>query len=1141
MMDHMGAGSRLFRQGVDRENREGETMQLPPRGLDKKVLLKHLAEAKGQDADWRRGRTFSLVYFADEEHSEFLQKVYGSYFYENGLSPKAFPSLLKMEREVVSMLLQLLGAPKASGGNMTSGGTESILLAVKTYRDHAQALNPRLRRPQILAPESAHPAFFKAAHYFGLDAVSVPVDSNYQADPHKMAQAITGRTIMLAASAPSFPQGVLDPIGELGALARERGLGLHVDACLGGLFLPFLSGLDRDCGPWDFRALGVSSISADLHKYGYAAKGASALLFRDPQLWRYQFHVDTRWSGGVYASSTMLGTRPGGAIAAAWAALMSQGYEGYRERVRLTLELTDKMQRGLAELGLEVLGRPLTGVFSVASRQYDLLKAAEIMAQREWWLDCLNHPPSLHLIITPNHAQSIDAFLAELAQVLKQCGTRSDTEGQRRAVLYGMTSDISPDGDPESRLLQGLLSSYQPRTGPEERGGFDYQQTSRDMLRPGDFQLAPLPEIKGETNGRAADFLKEVCQAQEIRPVASGLKLMLDPSLGTPFQAGRDGVLRLDPAYLRDRASAAFHLRHGAELVHWLGLAGEDPPLHQRAAAAVLAGRTAARFVKSRLPAEQELMRAGLPQWLNLALDRLGALECPGPEGRDSMPSLIADLLILQPVSPVPLPSELQHAWPAIERRTAQCWELAAPTEYLLTTGGDARLNLDNATGLNNYGCSPRPRPWAVTFASSTASSISGLAFGHAERVRLELSRAAWGGTLDQGFGQTMGEIRAEVSALWAGARGCRVVLTNSGTDAEAIALHFALCAGGQPLVNILPASDETGGGVRQAAQGRVYGTRDLDGNLLQEGLPLAGLAANRVSLQTLAARSSGAAMISGRWADAQVEEAAARAIESGARVLLHVMDASKTGISTPSLACLDRLQARYGAGLDVVVDACQLRLSREHMAEYLRRGCMVIITGSKFYTGPPFAGALILPDKYLGRLEGRGALPPGLGRFSSRLEWPRAWSQAASSLPPRRNLGLVLRWTAALWGDAGFSGRVPGGPLQHTILFWLGGAERHPAQSRSQAGLLPGSPPPGGARSGGLGPPAHHIHLCPHAPPGLKRPAPLDPRGGVQGLPLAQPGYGGLFGSRSRAGRDRAGGQTIPPWPAGGDAGPRG
>ena len=406
--------------------------------------------------------------------------------------------------------------------------------------------------------------------------------------------------------------------------------------------------------------------------------------------------------------------------------------------------------------------------------------------------------------------------------------------------MYGMTSDISPDGDPESRLLQGLLSSYQPRTGPEERGGFDYQQTSLDMLRPGDFQLAPLPEIKGETNGRAADFLKEVCQAQEIRPVASGLKLMLDPSLGTPFQAGRDGVLRLDPAYLRDRASAAFHLRHGAELVHWLGLAGEDPPLHQRAAAAVLAGRTAARFVKSRLPAEQGLMRAGLPQWLNLALDRLGALECPGPEGRDSMPSLIADLLILQPVSPVPLPSELQHAWPAIKRRTAQCWELAAPTEYLLTTGGDARLNLDNATGLNNYGCSPRPRPWAVTFASSTASSISGLAFGHAERVRLELSRAAWGGTLDPGFGQTMGEIRAEVSALWAGARGCRVVLTNSGTDAEAIALHFALCTGGQPLVNILPASDETGGGVRQAAQGRVYGTRDLDGNLLQEGLPLA-------------------------------------------------------------------------------------------------------------------------------------------------------------------------------------------------------------------------------------------------------------------------------------------------------------
>lgn len=180
----------------------------------------------------------------------------------------------------MGILLNLLGAPPDGGGNMTSGGTESILLAVKTYRDQAHARNPELALPQLVAPESAHPAFFKAAHYFGLEAVSVPVDSGFRADPRVMARAMTKRTILLAASAPSFPQGVLDPIPRLGALALERGVGLHVDACLGGLSLPFLPDPGRKLTPWDFLVPGVSSISADLHKYGYAAMGASALLFR---------------------------------------------------------------------------------------------------------------------------------------------------------------------------------------------------------------------------------------------------------------------------------------------------------------------------------------------------------------------------------------------------------------------------------------------------------------------------------------------------------------------------------------------------------------------------------------------------------------------------------------------------------------------------------------------------------------------------------------------------------------------------------------------------------------------------------------------------------------------------------------------
>jgi glutamate/tyrosine decarboxylase-like PLP-dependent enzyme len=321
----------------------------------------------------------------------------------------------------------------------------------------------------MVAPESAHPAFFKAAQYFGLEAVSVPVDDRFRADPRAMAEAMTDRTILLAASAPSFPQGVLDPIPDLGALALERGVGLHVDACLGGLFLPFLPDLGRQIGPWDFSVPGVSSISADLHKYGYAAKGASTLLFRESKLWQYQFHVDTRWSGGMYGSPTMLGTRPGGTIAAAWAALMSQGREGFRERARQTLELAEKALSGLAGLGFGLLGDPVSGVFAVSGQKYDLPRAVQMMAHRSWWLDCLNNPPSLHMIITPHHALSLDEFLDELGQVLPLCRADGDPAQERRAVLYGMTSDIEAQGDQEARLLDGLLDTYRPERGPSGR------------------------------------------------------------------------------------------------------------------------------------------------------------------------------------------------------------------------------------------------------------------------------------------------------------------------------------------------------------------------------------------------------------------------------------------------------------------------------------------------------------------------------------------------------------------------------------------------------------------------------------------------------------------------------------------------
>ena len=1001
-------------------------MQLPPNGLDNKILLKLLEEAKGNDADWRRGRAFSLVYYGDDEHSEFIKTAHGSYFYENGLSPKAFPSLLRMEREVVSMLLNLMGAPKDSGGNMTSGGTESILLAVKTYRDRALALNPQLTRPQMVAPDSAHPSFFKAAHYFGLEAVSVPVDENFQADPAAIARAMTDRTILLAASAPSFPQGVVDPISQLGELALARGVGLHVDACLGGFFLPFLPGLGRECPPWDLSVPGVSSVSADLHKYGYAAKGASALLFRDTDLWRYQFHVDTRWSGGVYASSTMLGTRPGGTIAAAWAALMSQGYDGYQERVRLTLELTEKVQSGLAELGLKLLGNPVTGVFAVCSDEFDLLQAAEKMAERDWWLDCLNHPPSLHLIITPNHAQSIDQFLKDLARVLPACRVSQNPDLSKRAMLYGMTSDITPGGDPESRLLQGLLTSYKPDPSPQQASEFDLSDIPNTEIRLGDFQLPKLPAISSAGETESAELLMEVCRSPEIRPLATGRELVLDNALAQPFKIRADKTILINPAFLQNRPAAALHLRHALELSRWLELSGAESSLETSAAAALLACRVAAVFRQSRLKAEQELMRSGSPAWLNRNLDMLESMPLLSPDCSQDLSAAACELLDLQDLGTGSSAESILQIWESIQKRLSGAWAIAATTEHLLTTGGDSRLTLNQHSGLNNYGCSPRPRPWAVTFASSTASSISDLAFVRAENARLDMMAEAWQDNLEKAFSLSMAGIRKELTQFWAGSRDYKVILTNSGTDAELIALHIALCGARQPLHNILVASEETGSGVRLAAQGRYFASQDIDGNQLQKGSPVNGIRRERITLESFPARSTGASMLSTQILDDQVEEAVNRAVASGARVLLHLVDSSKTGISVPSLSCLDRLLAAHGPELDVVVDACQLRLSRFHMTEYLRRGCMVVITGSKFYTGPPFSGAMLTPAKYHDRVKDAGSLPSGLGRFSSRYEWPRSWAAQAESLPSRRNLGLMLRWVAALWEIRAFHAVSP-------------------------------------------------------------------------------------------------------------------
>lgn len=303
-------------------------MKFPELGADPDRLLQELTARKAKDTDWKSGKAFCLVYYPGDNWSKTIKAAYELYFSENALNPTAFPSLRNLEHEVVDMTCALLNGPETACGNLTTGGTESILLTVHTAREWARKHRPDITRPEIIIPITAHPAFIKACHYFDVDFHLAPLDDDLKVDMEAVKKLITPATVMLVGSAPCYPYGVIDPVEALSQLALERNLLLHMDACVGGFMLPFVNELGFSVPKFDFSLPGVTSISADLHKYGYAAKGASCILYRDAALRKHQYFVYTDWVGGIYGSPNMTGTRPGGAIAAAWATLKVIGRDG---------------------------------------------------------------------------------------------------------------------------------------------------------------------------------------------------------------------------------------------------------------------------------------------------------------------------------------------------------------------------------------------------------------------------------------------------------------------------------------------------------------------------------------------------------------------------------------------------------------------------------------------------------------------------------------------------------------------------------------------------------------------------------------------------------------------------------------------
>ncbi|MBD1373164.1 aspartate aminotransferase family protein [Hazenella sp. IB182357] len=421
---------------------QSSNKHIPLTGLPKDEVLSQLNQFSETDVDFKKGRIWSLVYYLGEEHDQFLKEAYSTYFSQNGLNPLAFRSLKKMESEVIRMTANLLNGDQDVCGTMTSGGTESCLLAVKTYRDYA---HPSIKKPEIILSSSAHVAFDKAAHYFNIKPVRIPLDQDYRMNTQLVKKKINRNTICIIASAPSYPHGIIDSITALGEIAQKHRVPLHVDACLGGYLLPFVERLGYPIPKFDFRVPGVTSISADIHKYGYAAKGASVLLYRNIDYLQSQFFISEDWPGGVFASPTLLGTRSGGAFAAAWAVLHYLGEQGYLEKAQDIMQTTQKIQKGITAIqGLELVGEPMMSVFAFTSndKKVNIYAVADRLELRGWHIDRQHKPECLHGMVMPSHKQIADQYLTDLKQSVAEVRANPSYSYQNGAAMYGMISRV---------------------------------------------------------------------------------------------------------------------------------------------------------------------------------------------------------------------------------------------------------------------------------------------------------------------------------------------------------------------------------------------------------------------------------------------------------------------------------------------------------------------------------------------------------------------------------------------------------------------------------------------------------------------------------------------------------------------------
>ena len=468
-------------------------------GLTKEEIHQQWQAYTADDMKWQEGKFFGYVYYPGDEYYKIIKEAYAKFSVTNALNPAVFSSLKRMENEVVQIAASLLHGDENISGSMTSGGTESIFMAVKAAKEWAKK-NKHTKNPLMLLAETAHPAFCKAADTMEFNYRLIKVDSNYQLDIEDLKKHLSTDVVFIVGSAPSYPQGIIDPIEAMAAIAKQHKCLLHVDACVGGFILPFLKMEGVDLPKFDFEIDGVTSMSADVHKYGYAAKGASVVLYKNAELRKGQFYVKTDWSGGIYGSPSFMGTRGGGPIAAAWTALNHIGEDGYRRMAKETYEETMFIKKSIEEEipELKILGNPKATLFSFASDTLDVYEVADELGELGWTINRQQLPASLHVLLNYIHVGKGELFVNDLKTAVQKAKRFSmihlknnlqvgaikglkkilnekqftnltqrfsggdGPESKRKAAMYGMMSELSGSGSLKDMVVDFLDKLYKP-------------------------------------------------------------------------------------------------------------------------------------------------------------------------------------------------------------------------------------------------------------------------------------------------------------------------------------------------------------------------------------------------------------------------------------------------------------------------------------------------------------------------------------------------------------------------------------------------------------------------------------------------------------------------------------------------------